>query len=137
MDSLIDYVRDHTSCSPVGWRVSEPSRWGPFPVSIVQTAETEPRKDKFLELVRADPAMVSSINLLDGEEHGLAELERWLPGKRLPLKFVGLGAYLGVFELVRSWEKDVREGETVEELTRRLVKSNHVRFKFLHEDSGG
>jgi hypothetical protein len=60
----------------------------------VQTAETEPRKDKFLELVRADPAMVSSINLLDGKEHGLAELERWLPGKSLPLKFVGLGAYL-------------------------------------------
>jgi hypothetical protein len=46
-------------------------------------------------------------------------------------------AYLGVLELVRSWEKDVREGETVEELTRRLVKSNHVRFKFLREDSGG
>lgn len=56
--------------------------------------------DEFLELSRSHEGEFGPCDPFDGQEHGFIELGGWLGDQGLALQYMGLGALLGVFELL-------------------------------------
>ena len=123
MDNIAGYVYDHATCDERRWHGLEADHRGPYFVS----ATYEPSADRFVELIRLHVETKRCCNPLDGQEHSFSEMKRWIGIGELALRFIGLGVILGVFELVRPWEK--REGETREELIQRLESEEGSWFK--------
>ena len=54
-----------------------------------------PEKAEFLRLARLHREKSPALNPLDGREHGLGEVARWIGMTQLAIRFVGLGVILG------------------------------------------
>jgi hypothetical protein len=66
-----------------------------------------PQRDRFIHLVRLHQhEVIMGCDPLDSKEHGFTEMARWLGSKGTVLPFVGLGVFLGVFEVVRPWPQE-------------------------------
>jgi hypothetical protein len=112
METIAGYVFDHTSRDEDRWHRLPADRRGPYFVS----ASHGPEKAEFLRLVRLHRQKAPGCNPLDGREHGLGEIARWIGIAPLAARFVGLGVLLGVFEQVTPWE--ALPGETREDMGR-------------------
>jgi hypothetical protein len=123
MENIAGYVLDHTCRDEVRWRRLPAGERGPYLVSALHG----PRRDEFLRLVRRHREISTGYNPLDGREHGLGEVTRWLGIAPLAIRFVGLGVILGVFELTSPWEAVV--GEDCESVDRRLGRGDGWRFR--------
>lgn len=123
MENIAGYVYDHTTCDERRWHELDAGQRGPYFVS----ATYQPQRDRFLELIQLYVEQRPDCDLLDGDEHNLAEMTRWIGIRELALRFVGLGVILGVFELVCPWE--VRAGEDREEMIGRLPRGDEGSFR--------
>jgi hypothetical protein len=69
---------------------------------VGEGTEEMPQSDSFIELVGIhEHEATNDCDPLDGKEHVFAEMVLWLESKGLVLPFVGLGVFVGVFEVVR------------------------------------
>jgi hypothetical protein len=123
MENIESFLLDHAIRDEARWhRLPEEAR-GPYFVS----ARFGPRKARFLELVRRKVEVAPGFNPLDGREHRLGEIARWLRCREFALRFVGIGVTLGVFELASPWEP--RAGEANQDTDRCLEWSDEGRFR--------
>jgi len=100
VQDIAGYVFDHTSRDAGRWHRLAAAERGPLLVSAVHA----PREAEFLRLIRLHREKSPGCNPLDGREHSIGEIGRWLGIKALAVRFVGLGVILGVFELTSRWE---------------------------------
>jgi hypothetical protein len=63
-------------------------------------AKGEPSADEFRRLTEQHKGEFADCNPFDGNEHGYMELGGWIGDQGLALMYMGLGAVLGVFELL-------------------------------------
>lgn len=123
MENIAGYVLDHTSRDEGRWRRLPADRRGPYFVSAIHG----PRRDEFLRLLRRHREESPGRNPLDGREHALGEMVRWIGIAPLAIRFVGLGVILGVFELASPWEAGA--GEDREAVDRRPGRGEGWRFR--------
>lgn len=107
MDSLVDYIMKHTtrgecSCDRCLDRDSKPD-----PIVHVAdvfffkvTVTDSPEISEFLTLTKAHKGEFIDCDPLDGEEHNYMELGGWLGDQGLAMQYMGLGALLGLFNLM-------------------------------------
>jgi hypothetical protein len=100
MQTIAGYVLDHTIRDKARWHSLPADERGPYLVSALH----DPRKTEFLRLIRLHGEKSPGCNPLDGREHSLSEIARWIGITALAVRFVGLGVILGVFELTSPWE---------------------------------
>ena len=123
MDNIEGFLLDHAVLSEGRWhRCPEGSR-GPYFVS----ARCAPQNSRFLELIRRKVKDSPGCNPLDGREHSIVEIARWMAGEYFALQFVGMGVMLGIFELSGPWE--AQAGEDSRQMCRRLERSGAGRFR--------
>jgi hypothetical protein len=123
MENIAGYVFDRTSRDQDRWHRLADDERGPYFISALYG----PRKAEFLRLVRLHTEKSPGCNPLDGREHGLGEISRWIGIPALAVRFVGLGVILGVFELTFPWEG--RAGEEHQDIYRRLEGVDEGRFR--------
>lgn len=101
------YVMDHTErgecrCGQCIDRGDAPDPTGHsvdlifFPVS----ARNEPDADTFRRLTREHKGEFTDVDPFDGQGHGYIALGAWIGDQGLAMQYMGLGALLGVFELI-------------------------------------
>jgi hypothetical protein len=110
VENIGGYVFDHTTRNASRWNTLQADERGPFFVSTLNA----PRKDEFLRYVRQHMEKSPGCNPLDGREHMIGEIARWIGVRALAVRFVSLGVLLGVFELASPRES--RPGETDPEM---------------------
>lgn len=105
---IAKYVADHTErgeckcgrCIDVG---SAPDPSGPHTVDMIMfkvAAKGEPSADEFRRLTREHQGYYAQLNVFDGAEHGYIELGGWIGDQGMALRYMALGAALGVFDLL-------------------------------------
>ena len=123
MENIEGFLLDHVIRDEARWhRLPEGSR-GPHFVSV----RFGPGKARFLELVRHKVAVSPRCNPLDGREHRIDEIVRWMRNRELALRFVGLGVMLGVFELASPWRP--RAGDTGQDTSPLAGRPDEERFR--------
>jgi hypothetical protein len=123
VENIAGYVYDHTTCDERRWHELDAVQRGPYFVS----ATYQPQRDRFLELIQLYSEQRPDCDPLDGHEHNLAEMTRWIGIRELALRLIGLGVMLGVFELVRPWEE--RAEESREKMIGRLDRGDEGSFR--------
>ena len=124
MENIAGYVFDHTSEDEGRWHRFAAEERGPHFVSALYG----PQKAEFLRLVRLHREKSPGFDPLDGGEHRLGEVARWIGIKSLAARFVGLAIILGVFELA-----DTREGRAAgdrQDKCRSPERVDDLRFRF-------
>jgi hypothetical protein len=125
MQNIAGYVFDHTSRDERRWHGLAANERGPYCVSALYS----PREAEFLRLIRLHREKSPGCNPLDGREHSLSEIARWIGNTALAVRFVGLGVILSVFKLISPWED--RAGEGLQDTHRPLDRVHEGRFR-LH-----
>lgn len=65
-----------------------------------------------------------SVDVFDGEEHGYIELGAWLGSQELALRLIGLGAQLGLWQLLTPYS--VLGPDTEPDLARKIAGAGMV-----------
>lgn len=63
-------------------------------------AKDNPDAEELKHLIAAHQGVFQDVNVFDGEEHNYIELGGWLGDQGLALQFMGLGAILGLWQLL-------------------------------------
>jgi hypothetical protein len=106
VENIGGYVFDHTNRNASRWSTLQADDRGPYCVSTLYA----PQKDEFIRYVRQHMEKSPGCNPLDGSEHTIGEIARWIGIRALAIRFVSLGVLLDVFELASPRES--RPGET-------------------------
>ena len=106
-ETLPSYVLNHTergecSCGSCFDRGNNPDPTGHVADTTFfkVAAKDSPCKGTFLDLCKSHRGEFNEVNPLDGQEHSFIELGWWLGDRGIALRFMGLGALLGVFKLL-------------------------------------
>lgn len=59
-----------------------------------------PQKEEFLDLISKHRGDFCEVNPCDGNEHSYIELGGWIGDQGLAMQFMGLGALLGVWQIM-------------------------------------
>ena len=105
--SLAHYVDSHTGCVESTWNTSDSTYRGLAPFAAINA----PEEDEFLGLIRSHLRSNPVCNPLDGQEHVLLEMVKWLGDGRYvsAFRFISLGVGLGVFSIVpATWDSVTR-----------------------------
>lgn len=105
--TIADYVLSHTErgecrCGKCVDRGDAPDPPGHtadvffFPVA----SSGDPSADTFRALTASHGGEFASVDPFDGKEHSYIELGGWIGDQGLALRYMGLGALLGVFQLL-------------------------------------
>jgi hypothetical protein len=97
VENIAGYVYDHTRHEPRRWRQLEADQQGTYFVSMVQS----PIRAEFLRFARLHAVNHPCCDPLDGRTHSLREVTRWIGIRALAIRFISLGDFLGVLELVQ------------------------------------
>jgi hypothetical protein len=104
---LIDYICTHTGrgecrCGECFDRGTSPDPTGHVAdlVFFSVSAEGSPTAPEFIGLTKAHVGVHCRLDPLDGKEHNYVQLGGWLGDQQSALRYMGLGALLGVFDLL-------------------------------------
>jgi hypothetical protein len=97
MRALCNYVRQHTR--RVESTADVPAAFADL-VFFKVTLDGSPQVSELKRLMTAHPAEFESVNPLDGREHSFVELGGWLGDQGVALDLMGLGALLGLWQLL-------------------------------------
>jgi hypothetical protein len=105
MKHLIDYISDYTVVderdATNGFRQTGRIPPGADLVLCRVWAESGADAERLREMVRANKeGEFVNVDLFDGEEHSYLELGAWIGDQRTALRLMGLGALLGLWELL-------------------------------------
>jgi hypothetical protein len=125
MENLAGYVLDHTSWDQVRWHRLAADERGPYFVSPLHG----PRDAEFLKFIRQHRERSPGCNPLDGREHSLSEIARWIGNTALAARFIGLGVILGVFDLTSPSEG--RSGADRRSMNGRPECAGEARFRLV------
>jgi hypothetical protein len=110
LDPLSSYIEAHTTrgecdCGACFDRVERPDPTGhAADVVFFRVVATDgPDLDTFVNMTRVHHGVFSQCDPFDGQEHGYIPLGGWLGSQDIALRYMGLGALLGVFHLLTPY----------------------------------
>jgi hypothetical protein len=107
--NLVDYVMAHSErgaclCGKCADAVFDPADRQPVghtaDVVFFQVSAKDADANTLKELVKAHHGDYCQVDLFDGQEHGYMELGAWIGDQGLAMQLMGLGAILGLWNLL-------------------------------------
>ena len=97
MSALLEFVREHTQRLPAEGPTPEDAQDLVF---FKVRAVGQPRSSALKALLAAHPGQFGEVDPFDGQEHSYIELGGWLGDQGTALDLMGLGAHLGLWQLL-------------------------------------